>query len=375
MRHCRQDGILIFCNVPQLQCENQQRSLTLDRVLREHAPLSSHTISLRFRKAPPSLFRLPTELRLQILRYLLKSSTVITNPHTYGSSAAQDKLIPNFHTFILRACRQVYLEGSAILYQENTFRFTNWFSWFTFQTSEFSVHQDGIRHLELHTTVAERYLNRVVRAQGQLFYEWRIRGATHWDWPFSPPCRLPNLRTLKLELKDFHRLPEVPPANTPYFRPDPMTRQGRDQLLTKIYLIRHILSSCRAPKLQDVTIVGVSNPRYVLMLESHFLTKTCFDVERSYKCSERMVRYLENRTGGRWETQVQRARHYWDLIHVCRAKRLRQGWQSESLSRDYCLPGLDAWHLALLMWIRTRAAKHGRNDPPAHKPPSILWTW
>lgn len=171
------------------------------------------------------------------------------------------------------------------------------------------------------------------------------------------------------------RLPETPPDNTRHFCPDPMTKQGRDALLTKIYVVRHILYSCETPRLQALTVIGVSNPRYLLMLEIHFLQDACLDVRRHCARDGRVVRYLEDRTGGRWETQSARAVGYWTRTHVCREKRIRLGWRPEWLSRDYCLPGLEEWHLALLMWIRTRAAKHGLDDPPAQKSSGILWTW
>lgn len=350
-------------------------SLTLIRILRHQAPSRSQEISTIRRRVPPTLLGFPTELRLHILRFLLQSTRPITNPSAYGQGASKAKSIPVLHTHILRTCRRMYLEGSSILYPENTFRFTEWASWLTFQTSQFSIHQTGIRHLEIHTTVAERYCNRTVHVQGLILEELRTRGPANWDWPFLMPWRFSKLRTLKLELNDFHRLPETPPDNTRHFCPDPMTKQGRDALLTKIYVVRHIHYSCETPRLQALTVIGVSNPRYLLMLEIHFLKDVCLEVRRHCARNGRVVQYLENRTGGRWETQSARAMGYWTLTHVCREKRIREGLRPESLSRDYCLPGLEEWHLALLMWIRMRAAKHGLHDPPTQKSSSILWTW
>lgn len=351
-------------------------SLTPLSILRHRAPSSSPVISTRYHRVAPTLLQLPTELRIHILRYLLKSSLPMTNPHIHCQGASEGRSIRTVHVHILRTCRRIYLEGSPILYQENTFRFTEWSSWFSFKFSSFPIHRDGIRHLEIHTTVAERYCHRAFHVPGVgIVADMRTRGPVGWDWPWESPWHFPNLRTLKLELDQFELLPDYPDANTPHFRPDPMTTEGRDALLTKLYVIRHIHGSCQTPGLRALTVLGILSPNLLLLLEVHFLKDVWREFRRHCTRYQGVVQYLENRTGGRWETQSQRAEGYWRLTHTCRDKRIEEGWQPKLLTKDYCLPGREVRHLALLMWIRMRAAKHGLTDPPTTKPATILWTW
>ena len=72
----------------------------------------------------PSLLSLPPEVRLQILRYLLRGEE-----HDYkticpfrGKISDLWGLYPN----ILRACSKIYEEGSTVLYEENRFQITGY---------------------------------------------------------------------------------------------------------------------------------------------------------------------------------------------------------------------------------------------------------
>lgn len=337
-------------------------------------PPRSGNVSLRFHKTRPSLLRLPTELRVHILRYLLRRTAPITNPRIVDHEASKENRTPVSDVSILRTCRRIYLEGSPILYQENTFRFTEGKTWTTFLLSRFSIHRDGIRHLEIDTIVAEHYCHRIFRVQGRRFRDIRIRGPARWDWPFTSPWPFQKLRTLKLELKAFGLLPLREPRVSRHFNPDKDTKAGRDALLTQYDVIKLIHDACETPQLRDVTVIGMGdNPKGLLLVELKLLNHFISDIERENKRHKEALRYLESRTAGRWETQDERAKAYWNATNM--GKRIEEGSLPWVLTKDIVSSDDDEWHLAILMWMRRKAAKQANEEASAKKQPSILWSW
>jgi hypothetical protein len=56
------------------------------------------------------------------------------------------------------------------------------------------------------------------------------------------------------------------PVRTRHFKPDPETKEGRDALLSRQAVIKHIEENCKMPKLQDLTVVGVPESMGLLLL-------------------------------------------------------------------------------------------------------------
>ena len=241
--------------------------------------------------------------------------------------------------------------------------------------SDFPIRREGIRHLEIHTTVAESYCHRTFRVPGQqvLLREIRARGRVGWDWPFTRLWRFPNLRTLRLELRDVHLLPRQTPPTTPHFKPDPMTTEGKNALLTQAEVVRVIIPSFKVPELRELTVLGISHITYHVLLELAILNHIHIDVLEFIERNEEVVQYLSNRTGGRWESQTARSKAYCDLLTAGAIEEVFQLASTGALTASP--PDAGRCQLALMMFMDLRAAKHGANDPPTRKPLSILWTW
>ncbi len=332
-------------------------------------------ISITFRRTPGPLLRLPTELRLHILKYLLKSITPITNPRVGVCAVSKQEATATVHGQILRTCRRLYCEGTPILYQENTFRFTESAPWAAFCTSKISSHYGGVRHLELQTSVAEQYCHRVFRVPGQqaVVRRMRTRGPAGWDWPFSYLWGFSKLHTLNLELKDFNLLPTSHPPMTAHFNPDPGTTIGRDARLTQHDVGKIICQVCSALKLKDVTILGISDFRLLLFVEVAILGHIYNDIGQYILRHEERFRYLSSRTGGWSESQTARNKAYCLLV---RSRPVEEGLRLRvRFTNDGASAGVGIWQLALMLFMSTRVVKHGLVDPPTQKPPSILWTW
>jgi len=347
------------------------------RIRQDQAVLRSPTVTLRFFKAPPPLLRLPTELRLQILGYLLISFTPIPNPYVDRHRGPEEKRPVFVDARILRTCRRIYIEGWPVLYQKNTFRFTEKAALDSFRSSKFWNHKEGLRHLELQTTVAERYCHRTVRIQGQMVQHMRVRGPAGWDWPFSPPWHFSHLHTLKLELKDFQLLPVMRPVRTRHFKPDPETKEGRDALLSRQAVIKHIEENCKMPKLQDLTVVGVPESMGLLLFEINLLMQTLFLIMGDNQHHRESVCYLEKRPGGRWERQDDKTILEWEilqqLLSIRREELAPSGHQRSERSEKYLAKLRRDLDLGVLMWIRRRNAKRLGDKAVAGKEPSPLW--
>ena len=228
--------------------------------------------------------------------------------------------------------------------------------------------------MEIHTTVAEPYCNRVFQVQGQLFQEMRIRGPAGWDWPFSLAWRFPNVQTLKLELKDLYLLPRHTPHRTVHFHPDPNTTEGSNALLTRSAVLRLVCQVCRTPNLRDVSILGVPKLRSLLHLEIALLDHIFVDLGRYIQRHEKAVRYLLLRPGGWWDTQTARSRLYWSEAKDFIRKGDEGVYPLGFFANDGPCADVFRYQLALWLFMRMRAAKHEPIGPPTTKAASILWS-
>lgn len=84
----------------------------------------------------PSLLSLPLEVKNEIYEYLLVSSRSYVYPYAWMSPYEQPTGMAGIG--LLRVCKQIHAEASAMLYQKNTFMFENpaQLEWFMSQVSD-----------------------------------------------------------------------------------------------------------------------------------------------------------------------------------------------------------------------------------------------
>lgn len=345
---CHPNVMLAFLRLQYLYCI----PANFLRIRRYAAVPRLSTISITFIKAPPPLLRLPVEIRLQILGHLLTSEHPIINPYVNRPREPEEKW--SVDARILRTCPCMYTEGRWILYQSNTFRFTEQAAFDTWRLSQHRIHRH-VRHLELHTKVAEKFCYRRVRVQGQTMQLFRVRIPAGWDWPFANPWHFTHLHTLKLDLKDFDSLPVTFSSRKQQAGPDPDARNPRVPPVTKRDLLAYIRKASNAPLLMDVEVAGATYSLQILLFElSMRVLGFCRILDYNTRCRE-MTSYLEERIGGRWETQDLATRMNWENLKRALSRSVDQAAQRGETKR-YENYRVD-YDFALLMWMRKRHAE------------------
>ncbi|KAI9776629.1 MAG: hypothetical protein M1835_005460 [Candelina submexicana] len=164
---------------------------------------------------------LPAELRIEVYKLLLVSSSCIMDPNKCLKDSEDREMplliIPDIDAAILRTCQSIYKEAIGILYQMNRFRFTGAFQMGSFATSFGDFRRKPKSRLNLLRNRLELIKSATLEFRCSQFgsklekASSQETSARNWRDYSHPPLKgksFPHLRNLTLDFTDWHLTPD-----------------------------------------------------------------------------------------------------------------------------------------------------------------------